>query len=61
MEEPCVNHWVIEPASGPHSLGRCKLCNGQGLFANSTPEGMFRLPASRKPKQKSESAGMNSK
>jgi len=31
----CVHHWVIEPANGPVSEGRCKRCEVTRDFSNS--------------------------
>jgi hypothetical protein len=31
----CVHHWVIEPASGPISRGKCKGCKVTRDFVNS--------------------------
>ena len=31
----CVHHWVIEPAQGPLSRGRCKRCKVTRDFSNS--------------------------
>ena len=30
----CKHHWLIEPANGPFSRGRCKLCGAEKLFDN---------------------------
>ena len=32
----CVHHWVVEPADGPISRGRCKRCRQERTFSNST-------------------------
>ena len=32
--EPCRHHWVIQPASGPVSLGECQLCGEAREFKN---------------------------
>lgn len=32
----CVHHWIVEPASGPISRGRCKRCGEERTFSNST-------------------------
>ena len=32
----CVHHWIVEPAGGPKSRGRCKYCGSQRSFSNST-------------------------
>ena len=34
-ETECVHHWVIEPANGPVSEGRCKRCKVTRDFENS--------------------------
>ena len=34
-ETECVHHWVIEPAQGPLSQGRCKICKVTRDFSNS--------------------------
>ena len=34
-ETECVHHWVIEPANGPVSEGRCKRCKVTKDFENS--------------------------
>ena len=31
----CVHHWVIKPANGPVSEGRCKRCKVTRDFSNS--------------------------
>jgi len=31
-----AHHWVIEPPNGPFSLGRCRSCNEEKQFPNST-------------------------
>ena len=31
----CVHHWVIKPAQGPLSEGRCKICKLTRDFENS--------------------------
>ena len=31
----CVHHWVIKPAQGPLSQGRCKICKLTRDFENS--------------------------
>lgn len=30
----CPHHWIIEPATGPTSLGVCKLCGAEKEFSN---------------------------
>jgi hypothetical protein len=32
----CTHHWLVEPADGPTSRGRCKHCGSERRFANST-------------------------
>ena len=34
-ETECVHHWVIKPAHGPLSQGRCKRCKLTRDFENS--------------------------
>ena len=34
----CIHHWLLEEATGPTSLGRCKLCGEEKTFLNSVPE-----------------------
>lgn len=31
----CRHHWLIEPANGPTSRGRCRLCGDERDFRNS--------------------------
>lgn len=31
----CQHHWLIEPAGGPTSKGRCRLCGEERFFRNS--------------------------
>ena len=31
-----AHHWVIEPPDGPFSLGRCRSCDEERRFPNST-------------------------
>ena len=35
----CAHHWVIEPANGPTSKGRCRRCREERDFQNATPAG----------------------
>jgi hypothetical protein len=41
-KKTCSHHWIIEPALGPTSEGRCKLCGAKKVFLNivedSTPK-----------------------
>jgi hypothetical protein len=30
----CVHHWIIEPAGGPTSGGRCRHCGEERYFIN---------------------------
>jgi len=30
----CRHHWLIEPANGPSSLGKCKFCGEEKSFDN---------------------------
>jgi len=32
----CVHHWIIEPASGRDSKGKCKKCKTEQNFSNSS-------------------------
>jgi hypothetical protein len=32
----CIHHWIVEPADGPTSRGRCKRCGSERRFSNST-------------------------
>jgi hypothetical protein len=34
MNSNCTHHWQIDPANGPTSAGRCKLCGAKANFAN---------------------------
>lgn len=34
----CTHHWVIEPATGPVSLGKYQLCYEVRKFQNSIPD-----------------------
>lgn len=34
----CRHHWIIEPATGPVSLGECRFCHQSREFKNSIPE-----------------------
>lgn len=34
LSAECRHHWVIEPASGPVSKGRCRLCGLEKEFRN---------------------------
>lgn len=34
----CRHHWLIEPASGPVSLGVCRYCHASREFKNSVAE-----------------------
>lgn len=38
MSNNCIHHWLLEPAVGPESRGRCKLCGEEKTFLNSVPE-----------------------
>ncbi len=31
----CRHHWLIEPAGGPTSKGRCRVCGEERFFRNS--------------------------
>jgi hypothetical protein len=34
----CKHHWVIEPASGPFSKGKCRICGESREFRNYLEE-----------------------
>ena len=34
----CVHFWLIEPANGPKSHGRCRLCGVERDFLNWIPD-----------------------
>ena len=36
--EECPHHWMIEPATGPTSLGECAHCHEVREFKNSFPD-----------------------
>jgi hypothetical protein len=38
MKMPCTHIWEIDPAAGPTSKGKCRLCGTEKDFANSLPE-----------------------
>jgi hypothetical protein len=33
----CLHHWVIEPHTGPSSMGVCKYCGVESKFVNYLP------------------------
>lgn len=35
----CVHHWIIEPAIGPTSKGKCKICGEERTFLNIVEDG----------------------
>lgn len=35
MSSACRHHWLIEPANGPTSRGRCRRCRAECEFSNS--------------------------
>ena len=35
----CVHHWVIEPALGATSMGKCKICAEERTFFNVVEDG----------------------
>jgi len=37
----CVHHWIIEPAEGKTSQGRCEKCQEVRAFDNSIPDDQF--------------------
>lgn len=34
----CIHAWIIQPAHGPTSHGKCKLCPAEREFKNSVTE-----------------------
>ena len=34
----CRHHWIIEPANGRHSRGKCRNCHEERTFENSIYE-----------------------
>ena len=34
----CRHHWLIEPADGAESKGRCRLCGARATFSNMPPQ-----------------------
>jgi len=36
VEKECTHHWIIEPASGGDSRGKCKKCKIVQHFSNSS-------------------------
>lgn len=36
VELGVAHHWNIEPPNGPTSMGRCRGCNAERQFSNST-------------------------
>ena len=34
----CVHHWMIEPAKGKWSKGKCRYCKKEGKFLNNTDD-----------------------
>lgn len=38
LESKCRHYWIIEPATGPTSRGRCKLCGAEKEFYNYIPD-----------------------
>ena len=34
----CKHHWIIEPATGPISVGVCEFCHESREFKNTIPE-----------------------
>jgi hypothetical protein len=38
-KKACVHHWIIQPATSPTSVGRCKLCGEERIFLNIVEEG----------------------
>jgi hypothetical protein len=39
-KKTCCHHWIIEPALGPTSQGKCKLCGEEKTFLNVVEEAM---------------------
>jgi hypothetical protein len=44
-----AHHWVIEPPNGPFSLGRCRSCNEERRFPNSTESAEWATEAAPEP------------
>ena len=38
----CAHHWIIDPASGPESKGRCKKCGAEMVFQNYWNDEVFK-------------------
>ena len=34
----CTHHWIIAPANGPLSKGRCRKCKAEQMFANTVQD-----------------------
>ncbi len=34
---PHAHHWLIEPPTGPLSVGRCRECGSERSFSNGSP------------------------
>lgn len=34
VDQPCIHHWLIQPARGPTSEGTCKFCREVREFQN---------------------------
>jgi hypothetical protein len=45
----CPHHWIIEPATGPTSMGVCKLCGAAKEFSNQFKRNGLIEPALLKP------------
>jgi len=40
--DDCIHHWIIEPAHGRISRGKCTKCEGVKSFLNTIPENSYR-------------------
>ena len=34
-QKKCIHHWIVDPADGPISEGKCKRCGTVALFYNT--------------------------
>lgn len=44
-----AHHWLIDPPNGPFSLGRCRSCNEERRFPNSTESAEWASGAAPEP------------
>jgi hypothetical protein len=56
VEVKCAHYWLIEPATGPTSMGICKLCGTQKEFSNQFRRNGLSGGAPSSPEQNSEEA-----